>query len=248
MTNVIVASFDKDTKAIEAMHKLSELDNYGDISIYGKTIVRAKEGGKYEILSEDTPNGWRTLTGMGAGTLFGMLGGPVGLVVGLFTGTTIGIVSDVARESFDEGFINKVEKRMAPGTVSIIAEIDEDSDVFVNNALLPLGAEIKRSNVDFEFDDYMMDKFDAIDKELTEAKEKLKNSIGREKEKIANKIEDLKEKRNQLVATFRNDIKNFNEQISSGIAQKKAEVIKNRISRYEAKLQKLHEELHEVNA
>ena len=248
MTNIIVASFDKDTKAIEAMHKLSELENYGDISIYRKAMVRTQEDGKYEILEENTPNGWRTLTGMGVGSLLGALGGPVGFVVGLCTGTTIGLISDVGRQSFDENFVRKVEDKKPAGTVSIIAEIDEDSDVFVDNALRPLGAEIERSDIDFEFSDYVDDQIDQIDKNLSEAREKLKNSAGREKEKITQKIAELKDKRNELIANARKDVKNFNNQIGDAVAKNRAGFIKKRIARHEEKLKKLNEELLDINA
>ncbi len=248
MTNVIVASFKDETKAIEAMHKLSELENYGDISIYGKAIVRTLEDGKHEILEENSTNGWRTVTGMAVGSLLGILGGPVGIAVGLFTGSAIGLISDVGRQSFDENFVRKVEKRMPAGTVSIIAEIDEDSDIFVDNALKPFGAEIKRSDIDFEFDDYVMDQIDEIDRELTEAREKLKNSAGREKEKINKKIAELKNKRNELIANARKDVKNFNNQISDAVSKSRAGFIKKRIARHEEKLRKLNEELHNINA
>jgi uncharacterized membrane protein len=248
MTNVIVASFESETKAIEAMHKLSELDNYGDISIYGKAMVRTQNDGKYEILEENNSNGWRTVTGMAVGSLVGALGGPVGFVIGLYAGTAIGLISDVGRQSFDESFVKKIENRMPAGTVSIIAEIDEDSDVFVDNALKPFGAEIKRSEIDFEFDSYVMDQIDEIDKNLSEAREEMKNSARREKEKITKKIAELKDRRNKLIANARKDVKNFNDQISGAVAKNRGEFLKRRIARHEEKLRKLNEELHVINA
>ncbi len=248
MTNLIVASFDKETKAIEAMHKLSELENYGDISIYGKAMVRTQNNGNYEILDENNSVGWRTVTGMGVGSLLGALGGPVGFAVGLVTGSTIGLISDVGRQDFDESFVKKVENRMPPGTVSIIAEIDEYSDVFVDNALKPFGADIRRSDIDYEFDDYTNDQIDEIDKNLSEARQELKNSAGRGKEKITKKIAELKDRRNELIANARKDVKSFNAQISDAVANTKAGFIKKRIARHEEKLKKLNVELHSINA
>lgn len=248
MTNLIVASFKDEKKAIEAKHKLTELDSLGDISIYGNALVRAGEDGKYEILQENNTEGWRTLTGMALGSLLGALGGPVGFVVGLATGTTIGLISDVGRQSFNESFVNKVENRMPSGSVSIIAEIDEDSDIFVDNALKPFGAEIKRSDIDFEFDDYVMDQIDEIDKNLSEEREKMKKAVGREKEKIAKNVAELKDKRNKLIANARKDAKNFSDQISDAVSKSRAGFIKKRIARHEEKLRKLNEELHGLNA
>ena len=248
MTNVIVASFDKETKAIEAMHKLTELESYGDISIYGKALVRTQNDGKYEILESNTPNGWRTLTGTVVGSLVGAIGGPVGFVIGLCTGTTIGLVTDVGRQNFDESFVKKVQNRMPARTVSIIAEIDEESEVFVNNALMPYGAEISRSDVDFEFDNYVMNKIEVIDKNLSDAREKLKNAAGKEREKLTNKISELKDTRNEIIANARKDVKNFKNQIYDAVAKSRSGFIKNRIARHEAKLKELKEELSDIKS
>jgi uncharacterized membrane protein len=247
MTNLIVASFMNEKNAIEAKHKLSQLENYGDISIYGNAMVRTREAGKHEILEEDNHNGWRTLAGMGIGSLLGAFGGPVGFVIGLTTGTTLGMISDISRQSFDETFLEKVEKKMPAGTVSIVAEVDEDSEIFIDNALKPLGAEINRSDVDYEFEGYAMDKMDEIDNDLSEAREKMKTAVGNEKEKISKKITELKDKRKALIANARNDMKNFKNQVSSDVANLKADFIKDRIARYEDKLNKLNAELKVLN-
>lgn len=248
MTNVIVASFEKETQAIEAMHKLYELESYGDISIYGRAIVRKQNDGKFEILEANTTEGWRTLTGMVAGSLLGALGGPVGFVVGLCTGTTIGMISDVGRQNFDESFVKKLESRMPPQTVSIIAEIDENSDIYVDNALRPFGAEIDRSDIDFEFDDYVLNQIDEIDKDMMQSREDLKSAVGREKEKINRKIANFKTKRTELIANAKKDAKSFKNQINDAVANTRAGFVKSRIARHEAKLSELKEELIDINA
>ncbi len=248
MTNVIVASFEKESQAIEAMHKLSELESYGDISIYGKAIVRKQNDGNTEILEANSPNGWRTLTGTVVGSLLGALGGPVGFAVGLLTGTTIGLISDAGRQNFDESFVKKLESRIPPQTVSIIAEIDENSNIYVDNALLPFGAEIDRSDIDYEFDDYVITEIETIDKDMIQAREDLKNAIGREKEKINQKITNLKNKRTELIANARKDVKNFKKDWNDSVAQTRAEFIKKRITRHETKLKELNEELQDVIA
>ena len=100
MNNIIVVSFTDETKAVDALHKLVEWDSFGDISIYEKIIVRKKTYGEYEILKEDSFEGWRTLTDMGYGSLLGLMGGPVGFVIGLYTGTAIGAIADSSHYDF----------------------------------------------------------------------------------------------------------------------------------------------------
>jgi uncharacterized membrane protein len=112
----------------------------------------------------------------------------VGFVIGLYAGTAIGLISDVGRQSFDESFVKEVGNRMPAGTVSIIAEIDENSDIFVDNALIPLGAEIKRSDIDFEFDVYVMNQLDKIEKDLSEAREELKSLPEEKRKRLQRKL------------------------------------------------------------
>lgn len=268
MKNVIVASFKEEAKAIEALHKLNELDSFGDISIYDQIMVRKNADGKTEILKQDGFDGWRTFTGIGVGGMLGLLGGPVGVVIGLYTGMAIGAIADANHYDFAEDFIAKVEKKIMTGTVTIIAEIEEDSEVFVDSYLKPFGAEIFRSDVDFEFDHYMDEQIDEIDADIAADREALKKAAGNEKAKIQKKIADLKEKRRAKIAEFvakgkeakdnikdkttagfakvKSDVKEFGISISNEVKEEKAEWLKSRIARQEKKLHDLNKQLNEL--
>lgn len=270
MKNVIVVSFTEETKAIEALHKLNELESFGDISIYEKIMVRKKTTGECEILREDDSEGWRTLVGMTLGSLLGAMGGPVGIIIGLYTGTAIGAIADISHYDFAEDFILKVENKMPVGTVAIVAEIDEDSNVFVDNYMKPFGAVITRSDVDFEYDNYVSEQIDEIDEEIADARAELKKAVGDDKKQIQKKIADLKEKRRTKIAELnekrkeaeknikdktsaglakvKSDVKEFGNSISTGIKEERADRIKRRIARHEVKLKALNEELKEVFA
>jgi uncharacterized membrane protein len=270
MKNVIVASFKEEVKAIEALHKLNELDSFGDISIYEQIMIRKKTNGEIEIMKRDDSDGWRTLTGMGVGGLLGLLGGPVGFAIGLFTGTTIGAIADASHYDFADDFVSKVEKKIEPGNVSIIAEIDEDSGTFIDTYLEPLGAVITRSDVELEFDNHLNEQIDEIDDDIAEQREALKKAVGNDKEKIQKKIAELKEKRRTRIAEFvakRKEVeKNIKDKTAAGIAKVKADVeaignsistevknnkidrIKRRIDRYEETLSTLNRQLLELQA
>lgn len=211
-------------------------------------MVRANKNKQYDILQEDTSEGWRTLTGMTVGSLLGVLGGPVGFVIGLFAGTTIGAISEVNHYDFADDFVSKVETKMPAGTISIIAEVDEFSDVFIDTSLKPFGAVIFRSDVDYEFDNYENEQIDAIDADIEEARAELKKSIESDKEKISKKISELKERRKKVIANAKSKVKGVNDKISESVNESKAGFIKNRIARHEAKLKKLNKELKEVQA
>jgi uncharacterized membrane protein len=268
MTNIIVVSFANETNAIDALHKLTELDSFGDISIYEKIMVRKRANGECEILKEDRSEGWRTLTGMGVGSLLGLLGGPVGFVIGMYTGTAIGAIADLGHYDFADDFIAKTRDKLTPGTVAIVAEIDEDSVAFINTSLTPFDAVISRSDVDYEFDKYVSQQIDQIEDAIAEQRVALKRAIGNDRAKIQNKIAELKEKRNATIAEFvatakekelkdktvasvakvKSDVKQLVNNITQEVTEERAARIKRRIARHEDKLTDLNKQLKELSA
>jgi uncharacterized membrane protein len=246
MANVIVVSFQEETKAIEALHKLNELESLGDISIYEKIMVRKKANGESEILKEDSSEGWRTLAGMGVGSLLGMLGGPIGFVFGLYTGTAVGVIADASHYDFAEDFITKVENKMQAGATSIIAEVDEDSEAFIDTYLKPFGAVITRSDVDFEFDNYENEQIDEIDEEIADERAAFKEARKEDRSKIQKRIAELKEKRKEKIAEFVANAKAAKNGVSNEIKEEREERIKRRIAKHQERLNNLNKQLQEL--
>ena len=259
MKKIIVVSFTEETKAIEALHKLNELDGLGDISIYEKIMLRKNAKGEVEVQKDDSDEGWRTLTGMTIGSLLGMFGGPVGLVIGMLTGTLMGGISEISHYDFGDDFISNIENKMNPGTIAIIAEIDEESPVFVDNYMMPLGGVITRNDADADYDDYEQKQIDAIDADIKESEQKLKTAIGEEKEKINKKIQELKAKRAEKIGKTKFRIEsninklheqaiNFKSKMDGRINEAKGKRIKTKIAGYQEKLVELNKKLKEVVA
>jgi uncharacterized membrane protein len=228
MKNLILASFKEESAAIKALHKLHELESFGDISIYEQVMVRKNYDGKTEILKLDDDEGWRTLTGMGVGSLLGLFGGPVGFVIGLYTGTAIGAIADASNYDFEKDFIIKVEQKIAVGTVTIVAEMEEDSAVFVDNYLATLGAVISRSDVDVQFEKYVNEQIDEIEADIAADRAALKKAVGKEREKIETSIAELKEKRKNAIAQFvakgKQAEKDMKAKAASSVTKIKAEI------------------------
>src|SRR5258708_40213698 len=108
MANLIIASFNQEAEAIEASHKLNELESIGDITIYEMVIIKKNADGEGVVLQADTTDGLRTLSGMAIGTLIGSLAGPVGILVGMFTGSLTGMALEEDHYGFSEDLISKV--------------------------------------------------------------------------------------------------------------------------------------------
>jgi len=203
MTNLVVISFASEEQAIDASHKLVELESFGDITVYEKVIVKKDSNGGTAVLETDTSNGLRTLSGMSLGTLIGALAGPVGLLVGIISGTLTGAALESRYFDFSQDFISKVTNQLQPGTVAIIAEIYEENPAFMDSALDPFGATVSRSNVDYEYDEYIDDRIKEIDDKIAAERSKIKSSVAAEKSKIQQKIVQLKEKQKAIIAKIR---------------------------------------------
>jgi uncharacterized membrane protein len=76
MTNLIVGSFDNEAQAIAASRRLTELESYGDITVYEKVIVKKDDYGDTSVIQSDTSDGVRTFSGMAIGSLVGAFAGP----------------------------------------------------------------------------------------------------------------------------------------------------------------------------
>lgn len=268
MATIIVIPFKEETKAIEALHKIKELDSYGDITLYEHIMIRKKDNNQYEVLNNQTDaEGWRTFTGMVLGGIVGAFTGPIGFIIGLYTGTAVGAIWDVNHFDFENDFIKKVNNKMTTGTIAIIAEVGEDSTVFIDDALTSFSSEIIRSEADIDFDDYVDEQIEEFEEEIDDEREKLKKATAEEKAKIKSKIADLKTKRKAKIAELEakrksalkeikyktterinkleTRLKGYENSVSSFYSKARKNRLKKKIEKQEEKLHRLHNALGE---
>ena len=268
MANIIVVPFKEESKAIEALHRIKELDAYGDITLYEHMMIRKKDNKQFEILKNQTDGeGWRLFTGMALGGLAGALVGPLGFVIGLYTGTAVGAVWDASRYDFEAEFLKKVSKKMAVGTIAIVAEVAEDSSVYIDQALNGLSSEIIRSEAGIEFDDYVDEQVENFEDSIEDERQKLRKATAHEKDTIKAKIADLKAKRKAHIVALEakrkatlNKIKSdtksrihkletrldgFEQSVSDAYAQARKNRLSKKIKKEEEKLYQLHSALGE---
>ena len=235
MTNLIVLSFTDELKAIEASHKLAELESFGDISIYEKVILKKGVNGEFTYLQTETTDGLRIVSGMAFGTLLGAIGGPVGMLVGMLSGTAMGAIVETEYVDFSEDVVRKVTDRLKVGDVAILAEISEDGPAFVDGAVTPLGGNIFRSNADDVYSDYEDEQVKQFDEEIAEERKQFKASMREDKARISKRIEQLKEKRRQRIAALKEKAKD----------RKKARLAQ-AINKEQAKISELKESLNKL--
>ena len=249
MTNLIVGSFDNESQAITASHRLNELESYGDITVYEKVIIKKDFDGETSVIQSDTSDGVRTFSGMAIGSLVGAIAGPVGLLVGMITGTLVGAVAESDYFDFSDEFTRKVKDRLQPGTVAILAEVYEDSPDFIDNAFNGLGATtVFRSDVDYVYDDYEDEQVEESDEEIAAERAKIKSANAEEKAKIQQNIDDLKEKRRKRIAELKEKHQTNREKHQASRKDARKERLEKRISRHQTRIAELEEKVKELDS
>lgn len=254
MANILVASFKREAQAVGAARKLTELESYGSITVYEMVMVKKDLGGKAEEVKAEGQEGLRTISGMAIGALIGALAGPVGMAVGMFTGSLTGAALELDHYSFTSEFGSNVINKMEPGTFAIIAEVEEDSEAYIDSIFLPLGASIIRSDVDYEYDKYQDEEIEGIDDEIADERLKIKLATTEEKANILTRIADLKAKRRakiteleykakHAVSETKSKLQAMGLDISNHFRDLKIARLKNKIEKHKAKLAELEAEL-----
>lgn len=254
MTDLIIASFTQESHAIEASNKLFELESIGEISIYELAIIKKDQGGKTKVLNVETHGGLPKFPGMLFGISDGAPNGPVGMVVQLFSGTFTGAVLESEYFSFSEDLGSKLVKKLQAGTVAIVAEIDENSTVFVDETFEAMGGTIARSNVDYDCGKYADEQIEMIDEEIAAERIKIKIAVIQEKEKIQKRISGLKESRREKISELKTEVRRISgngKSLMHIIGKEPKESYKNyrisklfsKIEKYQAKIEELRNEI-----
>jgi len=127
MEKMLVVVFDNQPKAVEGVQALWELDNEGEISVYGAQIVVKEPGGDVRVTDNGELSGFPVAAnGTAVGALVGLLGGPVGVLLGAAAGAMIGSIGDMEEAGVTDEFVNDIKIVLTPGKVAVVADVDED--------------------------------------------------------------------------------------------------------------------------
>ena len=133
MERMLVVVFDSETKAFEATRALQALDEAGFIAVYADGVItRSLDGAIIETKTRRAfPQG--TMGATAVGSLIGAFGGPVSLAVGAAGGLVVGGLADHARHRIARDFVEDVKAALQPGRSAMVAEIDEESTLNVED-------------------------------------------------------------------------------------------------------------------
>lgn len=146
--NIVVATFDEESKTYQAFSEIKQAGAKRDISIEALAVVRRASDGSLETpdITGRAPGG--TFKGGLIGSLIGILGGPLGVLLGWGTGAVLGSIHDAREVRSDLGLLQALSEGMNPGDVALIGEVREPSNTTINRVVSRLGGDVLRRPVD----------------------------------------------------------------------------------------------------
>jgi uncharacterized membrane protein len=196
METITAISFQDSKRAYDAMTKLSELDQQGQVGVYEARVVeRAATGeitGKESVRGTGDDTGLATASGGLIGVLIGVLAGPVGMLLGGSMGLFTGAVIDLDTDDRDDSVLSSFVRHIKPGETAVLAHLDEQSYEVLDNAMHTLGGDVVRQPA-AEVEAELAAAEEARRKAEDEARKELrKERKEQKKEEIDHKLDDLK--------------------------------------------------------
>jgi uncharacterized membrane protein len=194
MSKMLVVVFDDEKKAYEGSKALTELHWDGSISLYAAAVVARDASGEVSTKDEMSEGPIGLAIGMMTGTLVGMLGGPQGMVMGAVAGGAMGSIGDVINLGVGIDFLDEVTAQIEPGSVALIAEVEETWVTPVDSRMEALGGTVYRKyRVDVEDEQIASDNA-AARQEWNDLKDEFKTANEENKAKLHEKMEASKAK------------------------------------------------------
>ena len=200
METIIAVSFEDSNHPYDAVTKLQELDQQGQVELYEARVVERRTTGeldvKESVRGRGDDVGMATASGGLIGLLIGVIAGPVGMLLGGSMGLTTGAVIDLETDERDDSVLSSFVRHIQPGETTVLAHVNEQVDEVVDNAMAGLGGRVFRQCAA------------EVEAELAaaeEARRKAEDEARRElrQERQAQKKEEIDHKLNELKAKFR---------------------------------------------
>ncbi|WP_413875768.1 DUF1269 domain-containing protein [Albidovulum sp.] len=244
MSKFVIIPFPNEAAAYGGIQALKELDQAGDLSLYGYSVLSKSADGRLDVKDAAGKGPLGLALGALTGGLIGLFGGPAGWALGVAGGALVGGVTDVALAGAPLRFAERVALDVKPGHVAIVAEIDEDWTTPLDSRLAELGATAIRewrSNVE---DAQIEEDARNARLEMEQLRNEAREARAAQKEKLEGKVDAartrLTELRDQAAARLESikseaeaKIAHAEQQMKTASAERKAE-IEARIARIKA--------------
>ena len=144
MDRMLVVVFNDENKAFQGKTALMQLQNQGNVNVYGYAVVAENADGSATIKQADNSGPLGSLFGMSFGALAGALFGPAGMLLGSAAGLGGGAAVDFTNLGVGQDYLDDVAKALTPGKVALVAEVDEEWTAPVDSSMEALGGVVLR--------------------------------------------------------------------------------------------------------
>ena len=253
MNKMLVAVFGNESDAYNGLSAMRDLHSDGSITLYKQVVLTKDDAGEVAIKDSDAPGPIGTAVGITLGSLVGLLGGPLGALAGGYGGSLAGMVYDLQNAGVDAEFIDDVSEAMVPGTVAVLADIEEewvaplDTKMIECNGIVfrRLRAEVENDQIEREVEltKEDLERLQAEFKESSdEAKENIQKHIDAARKKLTALADRAKEKQDNLNKEFEEKVETLKAQSKDASEKNKAKINaqmeKNKVD-YNAQMDKL---------
>jgi uncharacterized membrane protein len=140
MSTVLISVFDREEHASEAAAVLKAMASQGAVDLDAMAIVKRHSDNRVTVEGTEMPLGVKpVIVGLIAGSLIGLLFGPIGAAMGGVIGVTGGISQTAGDGDRASAFLDEVAQRTGPNTSVLIAELNGEVDRKLGDRLTELG-------------------------------------------------------------------------------------------------------------
>jgi len=152
-SNIVVATFDDESKTYQAFSVIKRAAVEGKLKINGLTIMHRRLDGQFEVRDAAMKNYGGSIAGGLIGSLVGILGGPLGILLGWGAGSLIGGFRDVREIREDTNLFQRITEDMTVGSTALVGEVENEQPYVIDQIVRKLNGELlRRPTEDVEAD------------------------------------------------------------------------------------------------
>ena len=144
MKQMVVAIFDNEPAALEALRELRDLHSEGGVSLYASAVIVKDKAGKVSVKQTADQGPVGLVLGTLVGGLVGVLGGPGAVPFAAYIGGLAGLLFDLGKFGIDLSFFDDVSKALIDGKAAVLAEVEESWTSLLDERLGQHGGTVYR--------------------------------------------------------------------------------------------------------
>ena len=191
MDRMLVVVFNDENKAFQGKTALMQLQDQGNVNVYGYAVVEENADRSATIKQADSSGPLGSLFGMSFGALVGALFGPAGMLLGSAAGLGSGATVDFSNLGVGQDYLDDVAKALTPGKVALVAQVDEEWTAPVDSSMEALGGVVLRRALSDVQKQVRQENVAAMKADVAQYKAEMAQAQADRKAKLQDKVNQL---------------------------------------------------------